>query len=179
MGLLARLFGGDDALTRDASRIYRALMDQSRQPAFYGEARIPDTQEGRLELLVLHIAIVMQALRGFGTDGRKLSQALFDVFKEDLEIALREEGYSDSGVKRRIKPLITRFYAGLKAYSEAFNANDQTALAQAINLDFEEMPESYARSLAGYARENLAGLNPRTLGEIATANFTMAAPPAR
>ena len=178
MGLLSKFFGGDDALTRDADRIYRALMDQSRNPAFYGGARVPDTQEGRLELLVLHVATVMQALRELGEDGKKLSQALFDTLKDDLDVALREEGYSDSGVKRRIKPMITRFYAGLKAYSEAFDAGDDAGLAAAINLDLEEMSADYAAALAAYARELLSGLRPRTLGEIASVDFAFPASPA-
>jgi len=179
MGLLSTLFGRDDAASRDAGRVYRALMDQSRNPQFFGKGCVPDTQEGRLELLVLHVAIVMQALRGLGVDGKQLSQALFDTLKDDLEIALREQGYSDSGVKRRIKPMITRFYAGLKAFSEAFEAGDDAALAASIKLDLEEMSESYARSLAGYARLFLASLHPHTLGEIASVAFDIPQPPAR
>jgi cytochrome b pre-mRNA-processing protein 3 len=172
MSLLKKFFSGNDAAKRDATKIYRALMEQSRNPSFYGDSRVPDNQTGRLEMLNMHMSPVLEALTHHGEQGQRLSQSLFDVMRDDLDVALREEGYSDSGVKRRIKPMVQRFYAGLKAYREALDNKDHEALRAAIEIDLEGPNHEALDKLAVYMRDFHAGLGERSLGEIASAAFS-------
>ena len=172
LGILRKFFKGDEAAERDARLIYDTLMTQARDRRFYGQGRIPDTLEGRLETLVMHIAPVMDALSSMGEQGQLLSQALFDTMRADFDTALREQGYSDSGVKRRIKPMIQRFYAGLDAYAKALREDDNEALEVAIATDLEDMPVKHAKSLADYLRSFRESLGQRSLGEIASARMT-------
>ena len=172
LGLMQKFFRGDDAAARDASTIYATLMRQARSAEFYGNGRVPDTQAGRIEVLVLHLAPVMNVLATHGEQGQRLSQALFDTMKQDFDIALREEGYSDSGVKRRIKPMVQRFYSGLMAYAKAFDTDDQEALVSEISKDLEDTPDAFISKLASYARDLRLSLSSRSLGEIAQGQFT-------
>ena len=175
LGLIRKILGGEDAARADAEHLYAALMAQSRQPAFYGAKRIPDSQEGRLEALFLHMAPVIHALRSFGEDGRRLAQALFDTMRQDFDTALREEGYTDSGVKRRIKPMIQRFYANLKSYTEAFEADAD--LADVLAVDLTETDGDYLGALGTYAKTFMSRLDALTLGEIAQARLPFPDPP--
>jgi len=172
MGFLNKFFGVEDPATRDATKIYRALMEQSRNPSFYGDQRVPDEQAGRLEMLNIHMSAVLEALTHHGEQGQRLSQSLFDVMRDDLDVALREEGYSDSGVKRRIKPMVQRFYAGLKAYRVALDAGDREALRDAIAIGLEEPNPKMLDRLAAYMHALHADLIKRSLGQIAMAEFS-------
>jgi cytochrome b pre-mRNA-processing protein 3 len=146
---------------RDARRIYFRLLEQSRSAEFFGPGRFSDNYDGRIDLITLHFAIMMERLNREGEDGALLRQALFDEMKDDFEIALREEGISDTGVKKRIKPMISHFYDRLGIYAEAFSSSPskgelQTAFLSATGSEtvgaFETQLAEYTLAL----RESLA-----------------------
>jgi cytochrome b pre-mRNA-processing protein 3 len=176
MGIFSRIFGRSDNAKRDAEVLYRALMRQARNTEFYGEGRFPDNYDGRIDVLTLHVAPVFEALRRFDDNGERLSQAIFDYMKDDFEIALREEGLSDTGVAKRIKPMIRLFYTRVKAYSEAFEGGSVSDVAAALYSGSEETENI---SLSPQFRERLdtyvAGfrkvLATQALGGIAKTEF--------
>lgn len=99
-----------------ALHLYQKMLKQARLPEFYGNTYVSDSYDGRIDLLILHLAPLLQTLGTHGKDGILLAQELFDAMRDDFDMALREEGLSDSGVVRRIKPMIGLFYGRLKAY---------------------------------------------------------------
>ncbi len=169
MGIISRLFGKTQPAIKDAQRIYQSLLGQSRKPEFFGEDKVPDTYKGRIDVITLHMSIVMHGLRAHGDNGGKLSQALFDAMVDDFDIALRDEGLTDSGVKRRIKPMIRHFYAGLKSISEALESQDLTDLLSAQAMD-DASPE-FKENYAAYAIKFHEAVAPLSLGDIALARF--------
>lgn len=154
MGIFSKIFGGQDALQTDARRVYSDLLAQSRMPEFYTLAGYEDNYDGRVEVLTLHMAALFFALRRFDDQGAKLSQAVFDEMKDDFEIALREEGLSDGGVKNRIKPIVAHFYTQVKCYTDVLDG-DATA---------KDWPTPAARDY--FTALNLAMVD-KTLGQIA------------
>lgn len=178
-GFLGKLFGRKDPALEDARRIYSALMGQARKAAFYGAAKAPDNYDGRIDILTLHIAVILEALSNHGKQGELLSQAVFDVMRDDFEIAMREEGLSDTGIKRRIKPMMQLFFTRVKAYAKALKQDSPKAqLEKALNDGlFAEIETDYSDTLASYAAsfsQNIASL---TLGQIAMTDFTIPEPP--
>jgi len=178
MGFLSRIFGGQPAQILDAERIYQTLLKQSRSTEFYGAGRVPDTYDGRVDFLTLHLAPVFQVLRKYedsshSKNGVLLSQAIFDVMRDDFDIALREEGLSDKGVSRRIKPIIELFYTRLKVYDDALTETDslgafQTALAAGL---LKDSPKAFIDHIAQYTLDFSARLQGRSLSDIAKAKF--------
>src|SRR5439155_1340648 len=73
--------------------IYGMIVTQAREPLFYRDLGVPDTVNGRFDLLLLHLWLVLRRLNSVPA-GTGLSQALFDHFCEDLEDNLREMGVS-------------------------------------------------------------------------------------
>ena len=178
-GFFSRLFGGKDPAIKDAGRIYKKIMGQARQAEFYGEGKAPDNYDGRIDVLTLHIAAVLEALSQHGEQGERLSQAIFDVMRDDFEIAMREEGLSDTGIKRRIKPMMQLFYTRVKSYVEALKSG--RAEAQ-LNETFdegllEEGDAMFKERLSSYTVEFSRHLNSISLGQIALAEFDIPAAP--
>ncbi len=153
MGLLQRIFGSKNSAESDARQIYSVLMGHSRNPELFGDGRLPDNYDGRIEALTLHLSVLMERLSNLGEDGRLLSQSLFDVMVDDFNVALREEGLTDTGIKHRIKPMVGMFYKRLKGYSENFS--DKEALDKHLSngitgeshLEFQSRLRNYVLSL--------------------------------
>lgn len=118
----------------DARRIYQRTMQQSRNRAFFGADKFSDTYDGRMETLCLHLSVILHALRQFDVQGQRLSQAIYDEMVADFDIALREEGLSDTGVSRRIKPLAKMFFERVKAYGDILSQDNSEDFNQEISL---------------------------------------------
>ena len=170
MGILSRILGKERPAFEDGRRIYQSLMAQSRNPAFFGDDKVKDSYAGRIDVLTLHMSVVMYVLRNHGENGEKLSQGLFDAMVDDFDIALRDEGLTDSGVKRRIKPMARHFYTGLKTISEGLQSGH---VSEAITTDaMAGASESFKSKYASYAKALLTQIEPLSLGDIALARFT-------
>lgn len=174
MGLFDRLMGRNLPERRDARRIYVWLMEQARTPSFYGDGRFSDDFDGRIDMIALHLTLIMERLRSEGDDGKMLNQALFDEMKDDFEVALREEGISDTGVKRRIKPMIGHFYDRLKTYTDALKSeNPQITLADNFVLDKNDgNPSAFALKIADYSLDWLKDLRGVSMKRITNAQFS-------
>jgi len=174
MGLFDRLMGRDLPERRDARRIYFRLLEQARTPAFFGPDRFADDYDGRIDMIALHMTIMMERLRTEGEDGKLLNQAIFDEMKDDFEVALREEGISDTGVKRRIKPMIGHFYDRLKHYTDAIHASEpQKSLADCFVVTRNgDNPSAFALETADYALDWLSDLRDMSLAQIIKSRFS-------
>jgi len=180
MGFLSKFFGSHDAAKKDAARIYVKVMAQSRKAAFYGSGRVSDNYDGRIDVLTLHIACILKALNGLGEQGGRLGQALFDEMKDDFEIALRELGISDTGVAKRIKPMISHFYARVKIYTEALQIdsnvpNDNQQLLKAFDslagAEDNPLDDEFKSGIVFYTQAFSKHLDAKTLGQIALGEF--------
>jgi cytochrome b pre-mRNA-processing protein 3 len=98
-----------------AHRLYCALVKQARTERFFRELGVPDTPEGRFEIIGLHAALLLRRLRSEGAAGQALGQALFDLMFDDMDASLRELGVGDLSVGRQVKRLAGQFYARLSA----------------------------------------------------------------
>ncbi len=111
--------------------LYGAIVAQARRPEFYEEFGIPDTVEGRFELIVLHLAMVLRRL-GREPQGATLGRALLDAFGRDMDHNLREMGVGDLAVPKQIKRMMEAFYGRTRSYESALAADDPAALARAL-----------------------------------------------
>ena len=86
--------------------IYEKVVLISRNKSFYTKLSVPDTIDGRFDLLVLFSVITTFFLHKSGPKGKKLSQILFDKIFLDLDLSLRELGAGDAGVHIKIKNMV-------------------------------------------------------------------------
>ena len=118
---------------RDAvHRLYASVVEQSRHPTFYAAWGVPDSREGRLEMLNLHAMLVMRRLRGEGQDGRAVAQGLFDLMFLDLDRHLREWGVGDLSVGKQVKKLAESFFGRVAALDPLLAGSDPAALDEVL-----------------------------------------------
>jgi cytochrome b pre-mRNA-processing protein 3 len=110
-----------------AERLYAEMVAEARGRRFYAELGVPDTPEGRFEMIALHIALLLRRLRAEGAAGIALGQALFDLMFADMDAALRELGVGDLDVGKQVKRLAGQFYARLAALDRALGSPGEGA----------------------------------------------------
>ncbi len=139
---------------RDASVIYRRIVAQSRLPAFYARYGVPDTVEGRFEVLVLHMFLVLECLRRQDEGRGPMAQHLVDAFFADMDTTMRELGVGDLAVPKRMRKLAGAFYERLASYREALAGEDRLVKAIDGHIFGGGSPES-AQALASYSLRTL------------------------
>jgi cytochrome b pre-mRNA-processing protein 3 len=134
---------------RLSERLCAALIERARAPVFFREHGVPDTVDGRFDLLTLHAWLVLERLEA--ADRRDLAQALTDGLFVRFDEALRDMGAGDMGMGRRMKKMASAFFGRTRAYSAAA---DDVELAAAIerNIFRGDGRGESARALALYAR---------------------------
>jgi cytochrome b pre-mRNA-processing protein 3 len=153
-----RWFRRKDPQEAYAKQLHDAIIERSRAPIFHTDFRVPDTIDGRFDLLTLHGFLVLEALREQGEAGEALGTRLATETFAGFEAALRDLGVSDMGLSRRIKAMANAFYGRVQAYSSALSEEAMAAalirnLYRGDTIRFRE-----ATALAGYvqrAREAL------------------------
>ena len=135
--------------------LYGVIVAQARDPAFYRDYRVPDTSNGRLEMIVLHSILVLSRLETESGSARPLGQALFDYFCSDVDANLREMGVGDMAVPRKMKAVAEAFYGRKRAYEAALAAPGLAELAAALtrNVHADTGEAADAQRLAAYMRE--------------------------
>ena len=88
---------------------YLKIVNVSRNKVFYDKLFVPDTIDGRYDLLALFSIIFTYYLSKCGSKGVNLSQVLFDKLFLDLDLSLRELGAGDTGVHIKIKNMISAY----------------------------------------------------------------------
>jgi cytochrome b pre-mRNA-processing protein 3 len=132
--------------------LYGAIVAQARSPAFYRDHEVPDTANGRLEMIVLHAVLVLSRLEAEGAAVRPLGQALFDHFCSDMDANLREMGVGDMAVPRKMKAIAEAFYGRKRAYEAALALPGREELAAALARNVYGSASARVERLADYMR---------------------------
>ncbi len=118
---------------RDISAaLYGAIVAQARTPALYTELGVADTVEGRFEMVVVHLALVLRRVWQGDEADRTVGQATFDVFCREMDDALRALGVKDTSVGKRMRKLAEAYYGRAGAYDAALDSGDARALTEVL-----------------------------------------------
>jgi cytochrome b pre-mRNA-processing protein 3 len=156
------------------AEIYNRCVAQARRPEFYRLLAMPDTLDGRFDLLLLHILMVMRRL---GAE-IKVKQQLFDLMFADMDRSLREMGVGDMSVGKKIKPMISAFYGREQAYEKALGESD-AALQDVLNRNLyaaAAIEPDILRQMAGYVRRSILALEKQPLPDLVSGHVEFMAP---
>jgi cytochrome b pre-mRNA-processing protein 3 len=137
-----------------AYELYDRIVAQARQPEFYAVLGVPDTVDGRFELVALHAVLLFERLAAEGAAAGELAQMVFDRMFDDFDRALREMGTGDLSVGKEVKRMAKAFYGRAAAYRAGL-AGDNTMLVDALrrNLYGTSEPDASALlAMAAYVR---------------------------
>ena len=180
-GLIARILQGPGAVKEVAAKLFDRLVAQARQRVFYEKLGVPDTVDGRFDMVALHTFLIFQRLRGQGDQAASLSQALYDTLINDFEASLRQLGAGDVGVGKRIRVMTEALQGRVKAY-EAALAGNQLDLEAALrrNLYGTTDPDMEAvRSVAAYLRRGKELADTQPIDRILRGIFEFPPAPSR
>ncbi|HXS06449.1 MAG TPA: ubiquinol-cytochrome C chaperone family protein [Rhizomicrobium sp.] len=130
-----------------AAKLEAQLVARARDAYFFRTLNVPDTVDGRFDLVALHGWLVLERLKAAQMNAA--AQALTDCLFVGFDEALREQGTGDMGMGRRMKAFANAFFGRLAAYS---SATDEASLAEALakNVWRGTPVDARAHSLAAY-----------------------------
>lgn len=134
-----------------AHTLYGIVVDQARLPRFFAELEVPDTVDGRFEMVSLHMFLVLRHIKAASDSTTVVAQELFDVMFDDMDLTLREMGAGDMGVGKRVKAMVQAFYGRVAAYERGLAAGEK-ALAEALRRNAYGTTEPSDASIASLAR---------------------------
>jgi cytochrome b pre-mRNA-processing protein 3 len=146
--MIFRLFRPDPRKTT-IHALYGAIVAQARRPEFYARYGVPDTVEGRFDMIVLHLALFLRRLRREGREFQTMGQDIFDVFCRDMDHNLREMGVGDLAVPKEMKRFGEAFFGRLEAYDHALSSGSSDMLSTTLARNLVTSTDGAAR-LAEY-----------------------------
>ena len=156
--ILNRLFKTRE---KPEQRLYGAIVAAARHAQFYEKMGVADTIDGRFEMIVVHLFLVLNRLKGEGVED--LRQSLTDEFFADMDRSLREMGVSDVAVGKKVRKIAESYYGRVTAYDRALLAGPKI-LEDAINRNIypDGAPERSTAAMANYFvnAEKLLGVIP-------------------
>jgi cytochrome b pre-mRNA-processing protein 3 len=116
--------------------LYGRAVSAAREPYLYRDLGVPDTLDGRFDLVGLYAFLLVRRLEAEPPAGHHLAQAVFDAMFSDMDVNLRELGVGDLSVGKRVKAMWEAFHGRARAYEAALaetgEAIDDNLLAAAL-----------------------------------------------
>jgi len=162
-----------------AELAYRRVVEHARQPGFFIDGGVPDTIDGRFELICLHAFLYLHRLKREQPRAAPLGQRFFDAMFADFDRSLREMGTGDLSVGREIKRMAQAFYGRVAAYERGL-ANDDCVLKGALARNLFGTAPSHSvglEAMAGYVRREAARLNCQAADELLAGRPSFGDPP--
>ena len=168
-----------DPVQHAAEEAYRRVVEQARRPGFFTGLGVPDTVDGRFELICVHAFLYLHRLKTERPQSAKLGQRFFDVMFADFDRSLREMGTGDLSVGREVKRMAEAFYGRIAAYERGL-AGDDSVLRPALarNL-FGTAPAAPAQvaATADYLRREAARLRRQSAPALLAGSLVFGEPP--
>ena len=162
-----------------ARALFEKGVAQARRPGFYSRCGVPDTVDGRFELIALHVFLVLHRLKADRPETAELAQDLFDTMFQDMDQSLRELGAGDLGVGPRVKRMAQGLYGRIAAYEAGLEGPEgelEAALRRNLYGTVTPQPEQL-RTMAGYLRREIEGLAQREPADLEAGTPGFGGPP--
>lgn len=141
MSLFQRIFG-ETKQRAPLQPLYAALVAKGREPAWYREGRVPDTLDGRFDMIAAILSLVLLRLEQEGESGKGPSVLLTEIFIEDMDGTLRQLGVGDYVVGKHVGRMMSALGGRLAAFRDG---RTESSLRGAVTRNiFHEAPPSDA-----------------------------------
>ena len=117
------------------SHLYNILLTLSRNIFFYKDINLKDTYETRIYLMFFHFSILMII---FKDKGKKFDQKQYDQLFNNIENNLRELGFGDIAVNKKMKDLNKILYDILLKIKPNFKEGSVISFNQLIFIKYFE-----------------------------------------
>jgi cytochrome b pre-mRNA-processing protein 3 len=156
---LKSLFGFGPDPREELVPLYTAIVTEARDPVWYAEGGVPDTLDGRFDMVAAILSLALLRIDAEGDAGRASSALLTEVFIDDMEGQVRQLGIGDVVVGKHLGKMVAAMGGRLSVYRDAID--DATALEEALVRNLwrgEPGPEAKPAFVAERLRAIAAGL---------------------
>jgi cytochrome b pre-mRNA-processing protein 3 len=139
MSLIQRIFG-EKQQRAPLQPLYRAVVASGRDPVWYRDGQVPDTLDGRFDMIAAVLSLVLLRLESEGESGKGPSVLLTEIFIDDMDGTLRQLGIGDYVVGKHVGRMMGALGGRLTAFRAGREAG---SLAEAVSRNvFHEAPPS-------------------------------------
>jgi len=147
--------------------LYKRILNSSYERRFYEKIMVPDTLDGRFDLIILHIFIIIKIFKNSSEENKNFTQKLFDIFMLEVESSYREMGISDQSFSKKMKVVIESFYGRTKMYDLNFDNKNEFINCLVRNIWPEDAPkEIFASELYDFVIQKVNKYSNKSIGEI-------------
>ena len=159
--------------------LYTAAVEAARAPVYFRAFGVPDTLDGRFELVTLFTALAIRRLQAVPNPGPALAQSVFDAMFADMDFNLRELGVGDLSLPKRMKAMWEGFHGRALAYQLVLEAHDEAGLEAALarNVWRGQPPAGAAPALAAATLRQDHHLATQTLSGLRLGRIEFLPPP--
>ena len=143
MRLLKSMFGDKEAKAQ-AEILYQRIVSAARHPHWYVAGGVPDTIDGRFDMIAALLALVMLRLEADGGPSRSAVAALAECFVDDMEGSLRQIGIGDLVVGKHVGRMMSALGGRLGAFRDALGEGDDLTAPILRNIFHETRPSDEA-----------------------------------
>ena len=144
------------------SQTYQNIIERSRSKFFYLNLEIEDSFEARFDIIIFHSFLIFHYFKQLNENRSQFAQKLFDFMFSDFDNNLREMGFGDIAVNKKMKVFISAFYGRISQYSKGIEdykkTNNDTLLKTSISNNIykgKKIEENYISFFSEYAIHNI------------------------
>lgn len=159
MSFFARIFG-ERKQRRHLQPLYDAIVGAGRAPAWYRDGQVPDTLDGRFDMIAAVLTLVLLRLEQEGGRTRGESVLLTEAFIADMDGSIRQMGIGDLMVGKHVGRMMSALGGRLAAFRDAADGALDAPVTR--NIFHDAPPSAEAVRFVGARlerfRDGLAGL---------------------
>jgi cytochrome b pre-mRNA-processing protein 3 len=128
-------------MTNNYINIYNSLITLTRNKELYKDFKNQDTFSDRLIFFLLHFAFFLKIYKE--NNDKKLLQDIYDQTFRQVELSIREIGYGDQSINKKMKDYLNLFYGMIDKINDWDNLSVESRasilenfLDNAVNIDF-------------------------------------------
>ena len=120
--------------------LYNKLIELARNKDLYKNFKNQDIFSDRLTFFLLHFAIFFKVFRK--KDNKKILQEIYDFIFRQLELSIREIGYGDQSINKKMKDYINLFHDMIDKFHfwEDLNKEQKQEIIKNYTLNSENTP---------------------------------------
>lgn len=163
-----------DNATKAAQAQYIACVNGARNPFLYTTCAVADDGNGRFEMVMLHVALLLRRMRAKAPQFEHESLHLVEAFFRDMDHNFREMGIGDLRVGGKVKGCVGILYGRCNAYDTALSSNTglEDALRRNVFAVTGTANDAGLTAMAQYVRDADAGLSKMSDADLLAANIT-------
>tara|TARA_R110000850_G_scaffold44442_3_gene112960 strand:- start:7561 stop:8094 length:534 start_codon:yes stop_codon:yes gene_type:complete len=145
MSFFSKIFSRDNPNAK-MQPLYNAIVSEGRQLAWYEEAQVPDSLDGRFDMIAAIFSLVLIRLEKDEERGQDIAW-LTELFIRDMDGQLRQIGIGDMIVGKHVGRIMGALGGRVGAYREALEQGADLRAAIVRNIFRGNEPDEAALSL--------------------------------